>query len=603
MKANNIKRIFTLLLTIILITGTMGALLYSNICNIAADDTVFEDQKNSSENVIDDFNGIFEEYQKKSECNSIKNIGPALFGDYIVYVITNDKYLYEIRFCYDDLNSKVIRLFFDDLTEDMDSWIAAIRKTLFRDNKLSKDEKNELKKVKNGEKVTIRGYDFYIDDVADKYKTSKKKYLEIDFPKEEKMEETKDTSGGQTSNTETETIEKKNQEMSIDVSSVTIDPAELKDSDKTVDKSEIFTINNARGKVTFKKKSGSDFLDISKKGALTIAEGTEEGEYSISVLVKASGDDEYNWTSQVVDIDVIIKNQNESEQETESLTESVKTAVDENNSSQEVSNDNENGEQVNVWDDSSKSITLLSEDDVTAEFRGIYEKSNKSWIINLYVENNKESEIYPSIKDVLINDCMISLSNNGRTIPAGTKYLAGPSFDFIIDTEDLEYYGVTHIDEIDYILEIRESMFGDVYYSTPVKIVMNKEVPVTGKGSYTIKRSLLDNDDICIDYCGLDDYSAKSKIISIYAENFMDKDVYIDFEDVVINGFSMKLANNNKRILPHSKYLSAPGFDFVIDTDDFEAYGIEDIESLECVLCVKDGFVGNMIYSESVKLI
>ena len=323
------RRLFTLLFTFIVITGTMGALLYSNICNIVADDSVIEDQKNGTQIAIDDYDGIFKVYQKNTECGSINSIGPSIFGDYIVYVITNDKYLYEIRFYYDDLNRKVIRLFFDDLTEDVDSWIAAIRKTLFKDNKLSKDEKNELKKIKDGEKVTIRGYNFNIGDVGDKYITSKKKYLEIDFPEEEKIEETKDTNGEQQSNTEKEKI-KKNQEIEIDVNNVTIDSSELQSINKTVDKSDIFTIKNAKGKVTFKKKTGSDCLDISKNGELTIAAGTDKGEYSLSVLVKASGDEDYDWTSQVVDI-VVVVNGPDIDQEPEEKTGEVSNNEDTQN--------------------------------------------------------------------------------------------------------------------------------------------------------------------------------------------------------------------------------------------------------------------------------
>ena len=62
------RRLFTLLFTFIVITGTMGALLYSNICNIVADDSVIEDQKNGTQIAIDDYDGICKVYQKNTEC-------------------------------------------------------------------------------------------------------------------------------------------------------------------------------------------------------------------------------------------------------------------------------------------------------------------------------------------------------------------------------------------------------------------------------------------------------------------------------------------------------------------------------------------------------
>lgn len=86
----------------------------------------------------------------------------------------------------------------------------------------------------------------------------------------------------------------------------------------------------------------------------------------------------------------------------------------------------------------------------------------------MYVENNRDSEIYVSLADTLVNGFSMKLSNNGVNLPAHSKYLADPNFDLIIDTEDLEAYGISSIDTLSSTLTIRTSMFGDTISETKV---------------------------------------------------------------------------------------------------------------------------------------
>lgn len=88
----------------------------------------------------------------------------------------------------------------------------------------------------------------------------------------------------------------------------------------------------------------------------------------------------------------------------------------------------------------------------------------------MYVENNREREIYVSLADTLVNGFSMKLSNNGINLPAHSKYLAAPNFDLIIDTEDLEAYGITSITDIKSNLQIRTSMFGDTISETEVNL-------------------------------------------------------------------------------------------------------------------------------------
>ncbi|WP_294689041.1 hypothetical protein, partial [uncultured Faecalicoccus sp.] len=47
---------------------------------------------------------------------------------------------------------------------------------------------------------------------------------------------------------------------------------------------------------------------------------------------------------------------------------------------------------------------LFDGNNIFVEYRGIEEYSSDSWIINLYVENNTDSDFYLSTRNVLINN-------------------------------------------------------------------------------------------------------------------------------------------------------------------------------------------------------
>lgn len=132
-----------------------------------------------------------------------------------------------------------------------------------------------------------------------------------------------------------------------------------------------------------------------------------------------------------------------------------------------------------------ESKTLVDQDGIYVEYRGIAEYSKSSWIINLYVENNRDSEIYVSLADTLVNGFSMKLSNNGINLPAHSKYLAAPNFDLIIDTEDLEAYGITSITDIKSNLQIRTSMFGDTISET--KVNLNSEPDETNASDKTVE--------------------------------------------------------------------------------------------------------------------
>ena len=91
-------------------------------------------------------------------------------------------------------------------------------------------------------------------------------------------------------------------------------------------------------------------------------------------------------------------------------------------------------------------------------------------MLNLYVENKRDTEVYLKLKSHRLNDFTLDLSNNGVAIPAGGKYLSLPSFDFVIGKDKLEGFGITDIETVDFAIEFYTSRNGSLISSTPVHV-------------------------------------------------------------------------------------------------------------------------------------
>lgn len=74
---------------------------------------------------------------------------------------------------------------------------------------------------------------------------------------------------------------------------ITIDGKRLAKKKKSIDRYKASSIYNAEGKVTFKKKSGSKKIKVSKNGKVTIAKKTGRGTYRVEVRAKAAGNSNY----------------------------------------------------------------------------------------------------------------------------------------------------------------------------------------------------------------------------------------------------------------------------------------------------------------------
>lgn len=250
------------------------------------------------------------------------------------------------------------------------------------------------------------------------------------------------------------------------------------------------------------------------------------------------------------------------------------------------------------------SIVLLDSENIYVEFRGIDEYSSSSWIVNLYVENNRDSEIYLSLRDNRVNDYVIGIANNGISIPAGGRYLASPNYDLIIRLEELAEYRITTFEKMDFNLKISTSLLGDEIVKVPVSISVGKTIKCTDDEAVDPQEGdiLFDASDLCVRFCGITEYSSSTWVINLYVENNRDSEVYLSLRNVQINKFSVSLSNNGISIPAGSKYLASPNFDLLLGRDDLDAYGIKSIDDLNFTLKVSTSLLGDQIVEKPIAL-
>lgn len=97
------------------------------------------------------------------------------------------------------------------------------------------------------------------------------------------------------------------QPMTVKTKSPSLKASKLKKKKQTIKKKKAFTIKNAQGTVSFKKKSGSKKLTISKTGVITVKKGTKKGNYIITVAITAAGNAAYEAGTKTVTVKVKVK--------------------------------------------------------------------------------------------------------------------------------------------------------------------------------------------------------------------------------------------------------------------------------------------------------
>ena len=291
-----------------------------------------------------------------------------------------------------------------------------------------------------------------------------------------------------------------------------------------------------------------------------------------------------------------------SSEKTASGDSSTETVKSENQSEaySETESEETSAEEETEEDTTVETVVLLDENDIYVEYRGLAEYSSTSWLVNLYIENNSDVEIYVSLRNVLVNDCKVSIANNSATIQPESKYLVEPNFDFVLDIEDVVLYGLSNIDTIEYDLEISTDILGtDIIAETQVDLDVNKKITIDTNTPES-GEVILDSEDVYVEYRGIEEYSSQSWIINLYVENKRDSEIYLSLEDSLINGFNISVANNGITIPSNSKYLSGANFDLVIDVEDLESYGIAEVDAIKTELQIKTSIFGDTIAEAEV---
>ena len=109
-----------------------------------------------------------------------------------------------------------------------------------------------------------------------------------------------DTSGGSGGSTVTPT--KYTNPISVKTKTVKIDYKKLYKKTQKIAKKNAFTVSNAKGTVSFAKKSGNSKITINKKGVITVKKGLKAGKYTLKVKVTASGNSSYKAGTKTVKV-------------------------------------------------------------------------------------------------------------------------------------------------------------------------------------------------------------------------------------------------------------------------------------------------------------
>lgn len=151
-----------------------------------------------------------------------------------------------------------------------------------------------------------------------------------------------------------------------------------------------------------------------------------------------------------------------------------KEKTSKNNESQETLGKNESNS--NEEQENQKSIVLLDQDNIYIEYRGIIDNSTDGLMLDIYIENNRDSDIKVSFDDSLINQYQIQLPNSYTTVKSNSKYLSKANYDFLIDLDGLKAYDVKSIDTINFELNIYTASSYDKISQTEIQLTTNKSL-------------------------------------------------------------------------------------------------------------------------------
>lgn len=95
--------------------------------------------------------------------------------------------------------------------------------------------------------------------------------------------------------------------LTVKSKKVTVKYSKLRKKNQLIAQKNAFSVNQAKGKVTYKKTSGNKKIAVSSAGKITVKKGLKKGTYKIKVKITAAGNSMYKSAAKTVKITVIVK--------------------------------------------------------------------------------------------------------------------------------------------------------------------------------------------------------------------------------------------------------------------------------------------------------
>lgn len=118
---------------------------------------------------------------------------------------------------------------------------------------------------------------------------------------------------------------------------------------------------------------------------------------------------------------------------------------------------------------------LYDDGSVYVEFRGIEKYSTGTYIINLFVENNRGEEVYLDLSKCKANRASFGVGNGRLSIPDDSIYLTKPHFGLVINSYDLRAYGIDTINQLDFIMQLTTKDYynGEIFAEIPITLILD----------------------------------------------------------------------------------------------------------------------------------
>jgi len=103
------------------------------------------------------------------------------------------------------------------------------------------------------------------------------------------------------------TIKKAANPIKVKVKKATVSAKKVASAARKVASKKVFTVSKNKGKVSYKKTSGSKAITVKANGTLSVKKGTPAGTYKVKVKVTAAGNANYKAGTKAVTVTVIVK--------------------------------------------------------------------------------------------------------------------------------------------------------------------------------------------------------------------------------------------------------------------------------------------------------